>query len=85
MKATIVVTAVDKATQKPLTATFYSDAKWNDGKEHIFDIEEVMGTSTRQFGQFSSVMKNFITEIQKIPNEKVVGDFMVIKGIKITK
>lgn len=83
LKPALVISGIDQTDKKPVTVTMYSDAKWNDGKEHVFDIEEAKGSSVRQFGQFSSVMKNFVTESGKITNGKVIGDFLEIRGIKI--
>ena len=83
MKAVMTVTGIDQANKQSITVTLYSDAQWNDGKEHIFDIEEVEATSTKQFGQFSSVIKNLVAESGKIPNGKVVGDFLEVRSIKV--
>lgn len=85
LKAVIVVTGEDTADKKPLTINFYSDTKWSDGKERIFYIEEVKEGKSRYFGQFSSAISKFTIEASMLKEGKVIGDFLLLKGIKVNK
>lgn len=85
LKAVIVATGEDQADKKPITVNLYTDLKWNDGKEHIFYIEEVKDKKSNYYGQFSSVINTLANEAQSLKNGKIIGDWWVLKSLKVNK